>query len=434
MNADGRRLEGEGVGGGHGFARMGTDLNLKRRGIGEGFCNLWWFAAGSGASFAGVSRVRVVYSVCAAACLLVVGQRCAFGQSQPVVGVPSIPFAPVAQAQSGGAGPQVTYQHGIEFVTVGGAGNAPWAGNGTEGDTAIGRGSVAGEYRMSRFEITTAQWVSFFNAAFDRPQSEWVPHVAVPTEFGGAQQVVSPSGGMRWEVVPGREMLPAGGITWRTAAVYCNWLCNNQGSARSAFLTGAYDVGTFGYIGTDFSDQAQHTPGAAFWIPTLDEWVHAAHYDPNRNGQGAGGYWEYSISRDTAPRAGPPVSVPLFPAGETNSGYSMPGWHEFDVPLGAYGGVQSPWGLLDTAGGTSEWLEDVIGNGQGQIGLRGLDGSAWSQSPAAIGGDLISSTGGDIPSIPSLFYGFRIAASVPAPGCAGSFLMAFVAVGVRRRR
>jgi hypothetical protein len=61
---------------------------------------------------------------------------------------------------------------GIDFVTVGAVGNAPWAGDGTPDDQSIGRGSVGYEYRIGKFEITTAQYVEFLNAAFDRAPSD----------------------------------------------------------------------------------------------------------------------------------------------------------------------------------------------------------------------------------------------------------------------
>jgi hypothetical protein len=65
-------------------------------------------------------------------------------------------------------------------------GNAPWMGDGTEGDRAVGRGSVNYEYSIGRFEVTTSQWVSFFNAAYDRPQADWLPHLTPPTFLGRA--------------------------------------------------------------------------------------------------------------------------------------------------------------------------------------------------------------------------------------------------------
>ena len=62
----------------------------------------------------------------------------------------SIPLSAVAQA----SGAVITRSAGIDFVTIGSAGNAPWMGNGTSGDRAIGRGGVGYEYRIGRFEVT----------------------------------------------------------------------------------------------------------------------------------------------------------------------------------------------------------------------------------------------------------------------------------------
>jgi len=71
-------------------------------------------------------------------------------------------------------------------------------------------------------------------------------------------------------------MRPVGDISWRVAAMYCNWLHNDKRNDRAAFLNGAYDVSTFGYL-----------------------------YDLNKvNLDGStGGWWKYSI---TQPANGPP--------------------------------------------------------------------------------------------------------------------------------
>lgn len=153
---------------------------------------------------------------------------------------------------------------GIDFVTVGAVGNAPWAGNGTPGDRAVGRGSVGYEYKIGRFEVTTAQWVEFYNAAFDRPANDRLPHLIPPDHWGASGAMPHTPGGRRWSVPAGNEMIPVGNISWRMAAMYCNWLSNDKSADRSAFLNGAYDVGTFGYVGNVFTDQREHNPGARY--------------------------------------------------------------------------------------------------------------------------------------------------------------------------
>src|SRR5690606_22099076 len=144
------------------------------------------------------------------------------------------------------------------------------------------------------------QWVEFYNAAFDRPRDDWIPWLVPPTQtnWGAAPTQPNTPDGLRWRVPAGNDMRAVGNISWRGAAIYCNWLHNGQSTDRAAFLNGAYDVSTFGGGAFEFTDQATHNPGARYWIPTWDEWLKAAHYDPDRNGPDQGGWWLYSNGTD----------------------------------------------------------------------------------------------------------------------------------------
>ncbi len=315
---------------------------------------------------------------------------------------------------------------GVDFVRVGAVGNAPWMGNGTSGDIAIGRGSVGYEYSIGRFEITTAQWAEFMNAAFDRPASEWTPHVSPPSRWGGVAATPTAPGGLRWTVPAGNEMLPVGGISWRTAAIYCNWLSNGKSTDVSAFRSGAYDVATFLDNGNGFSDQVTHSANAQYWIPTWDEWIKAAHYDPNRFGPGQPGYWIASNTLGHLASAGPPG------VGEANYGFVSP--NPSLIPLGAYPGVTSAWGLLDTAGGTSEWTEQVFFS-LGQPAERGYEGSYFgSLGNAAIGDSIYTPLGSSMPGSVASNFGFRLASSVPAPATCLIVGGLFGHAGTRDRR
>jgi formylglycine-generating enzyme required for sulfatase activity len=325
---------------------------------------------------------------------------------------------------------------GIDFVTIGatygGAGNPAWPGTDppTDGDRAVGRGRVSYEYNIGKFEVTTAQWVEFFNAAFDRPSNDLLPHLRPPDGGHWGAQSATPNtpGARRWDVIAGQDLHPVGDISWRMAAMYCNWLHNGKNTDRSAFLNGAYDVSTFGFADPfGFSDQFTQHPDAKYWIPTWDEWLKAAHFDPNKdNGDGTtGGWWLYSTSSDTAPIYGRPES-----GGQANAGSFVP--DPFNIPLGAYPGVTSPWGLLDTAGGTQEWTEEISFTAGLFPTARRYDGSGWA-TPQPDFGDHISYVSADFPSLATFELGFRIASAVPAPMSALGLGLLLVPLARRRR-
>ncbi|MFO0831426.1 MAG: SUMF1/EgtB/PvdO family nonheme iron enzyme [Phycisphaerales bacterium] len=313
-------------------------------------------------------------------------------------------------------------------MTITHPGNAPWAGNGTPFDEAIGRGGVGYQYSIGRMEVTSAQWVEFMNAAFDRPQSEWLPHLQVPTFWGGVATTPTTPGGRRWLTTPQSANMPVGNITWRMAAMLCNWYENGKSLERSAFLNGAYDVSTFGYTGPAgdiFTDQLAHTPGAHYWVPTWDEWLKAVHYDPakvNEDGS-VGGWWTQPNGTNTAL-----VYLPPDQGGQANANFFTPG--PYSIPLAAYPGTVSPWGLLDAAGGSSEWLETFESFTDGTR-TRMLEGSCRGEYTSWA--DRLDGHTSDYPSIPDRAWGFRIASSVPSPGGTIALVAAWCWAGGRRR-
>ena len=314
---------------------------------------------------------------------------------------------------------------GIEFVTIGAPGNAAWQGDGTGGDRAIGRGGVDYEYRIGKYEVTTSPWVEFFNAAYDRPQADWLPHLTPPTVWGASATNPNTPGGRRWSVFPGNEMRFVGNISWRMAAMYCNWLHNGRSTDRSSFLSGAYDVSTFGYNGNVFTDQLTRSPGALYWIPSWDEWLKAGHFDPHRFGPGQAGWWTYSNGTNTPLIAGPPG------VGQANYGFSN--GLEATIPLGAYAQTMSPWGLFDMAGATMEWTEGTLVGATG-IQWRQLEGSMWGSAPGyGIADSIYTEVAGEFPSLNFSDMGFRVASAVPSAGTL-SITAVGLAVASRRRR
>jgi hypothetical protein len=239
--------------------------------------------------------------------------------------------------------------NGYEWATITHPGNRPT----NDAETAFpgGRyGAVGHEYRIATTEVTVGQWFEFVQA--------YEPYYVYPgagtiagIEFTGMS--IRVAFGVI-EIRPGHSTERPTSMGWEYAARYCNWLHNNKAPEQWAFESGVYDTSTFTF-NDDGSANHQRTrsPGARYWIPTFDEWVKAAYYDPDRYGDGMEGYWHYGNGSDTRPIGG------LAPdeGGEQNAGDI--GDFRFPFDVGSFVPVRSPWGLVDVSGGVKEWTESI---------------------------------------------------------------------------
>ncbi len=310
--------------------------------------------------------------------------------------------------------------YGFTFATIGSPGNAAILApiSGCEFCPPRLVGGVNYEYRMATTEVSSAQWFDFIQA--------YAPFV--PNNAAGSPSLIGFSGGVGFggfnqQGVP-TYFLPQGGANkpvdphWRYALRFINWTHNGQkppGQTTAAdFENGVYDMAAIGLNGPVI-----RSPDARYWLPNLDEWVKAAYFDPNKNGPGQPGYWQYPITSDTAPVSGEPGQ-----GGQTNAGM-FPNGQTPSYTIGQYANIRSPWGLLDMSGGFSEWLEN-----RGSLGERYRAGSSIAGLNPALADRLvwylISSS-----SVP--VTGFRIASAVPAPSAALIGLMALYSVARRRR-
>ena len=316
--------------------------------------------------------------------------------------------------------------YGFNFITIGDVGNAAYAGTDPTGIVS-GRGSVDYKYRMARTEVTTSQYVEFMNALSSSGGNSFD---FIPITWGAEND------GAGWRVIHGKEMYPLGGVSWRDAAHFVNWLHNGKPTDKlEGFLNGVYDVSTFGTVpnSQQVTDQSTHHPEAKYWIPTLDESMKATHYDPNRYDTGAGGWWLFNDSSDTQP-------VPGLPGvGETAAGMEIRTRDALEIPLESYSDTQTPWGLLDASGGggehTEEWFRESV---------YGQEYRLWRGNP---GGSSFGVPGDVIPSVDQVWHGivsspgnglpytsFRVASLVPAPGVGFPLIACGLLASVRRRR
>ncbi len=321
--------------------------------------------------------------------------------------------------------------YGHDFVTVGAPGNRPALPservinfNLTPVTEQIG--AVNYTYRISRTETTIGQWLDFVRVAWPVYQNEVRGNILSGAFTGSGIGVLNWTTNPTFFLVREASVTQPTNMEWRAAAMYCNWLHNGRPTGPGAewsVRSGAYDIRTFTRNpDLSFNDQLRRSEGARYWIPDLNEWTKAAHYDPNRYGPGQEGYWKYPVTSDTAPLTGPPGQG-------TTGGTAANG---LPLPVGSYPDVQSPWGLLDASGGYSEWTETVMFSWQNQYGLvsdnsriiRGSNAGAGSfrdeidAFPASAG-----ATGG--------LTGLRIASLVSSPAAAP---LLFFALCVCERR
>jgi len=340
-----------------------------------------------------------------------------------------------ALAAGGGVGrgsnPRPTNDGGIEFVRIGAPGNrAALPEERYYNQRFENLGRVNYRYRISKTEVTATQWLPFVNAYWPTWEAQG-GHPAVSALTGGWINTTTNQPGVDpgYYIAEGCDQF-AVKVTWRVAAAYANWMHNGQVNESWAFQSGAYDTSTFGGNSQDgYTDQAERSPGARFWIPSVDEWTKAAHYDPDRYGEDMEGYWLRMGSQNEPLTPGLPQN-----GGQTNGGDFLPGFGEQFMDVGSYTDVGGPWGVLDTSGGVQEWSETIWGyypGGEVHTGERYFRGSRAGDTSYYLA-DVIDAQDIGLPSLPR--FGIRMAAAVPSPSGAVLILsVAALRVASRRR-
>lgn len=149
----------------------------------------------------------------------------------------------------------------------------------------------------------------------------------------------------------------------------------------------------------------------------------AAHYDPDLYGPGQEGYWLYPGGSDDPLVSGEPGE----PGAETSVGQNPDDFLYY--PVGSYPDTNQPWGLLDTSGGTSEWLETVLDPTQ-PARWRLIAGSDLHDTR----GTRIEDRLDEVRSGLVFNEGFRVGSVVPAPGVGMVMLVGLVVTMTKRRR
>ncbi len=320
---------------------------------------------------------------------------------------------------------------GFDWVTVGDPGNPAFElppSTMPQGFYTRGRGSVDYAFKITRSEISLGEYFEFFStfstvsAALDEalhPASGALrinPYYAGP----GNQYHLNPSD-------PHAVSRPIS-VSRNAAMMYANWLHNGKSSDPTDLLDGAYDFNS-----APGGVPITHEPDARYRLPTLDEHMKAAYYDPDKNGNGPG-WWRYSNQSDEPSAPGTP-DVGAHPYGlsdaELEAIYGAGETNPSQLPLGVYDGPQSQshYGLIDLLTGRSEVmseLEYVLGE---EYWLQTVVfRNAWGWQSPLDGQGITGSPNSDTP-----FYGFRLVV-VPSPGGGAIAVLGSATFLGRRRR
>ena len=317
-------------------------------------------------------------------------------------------------------------------VTVGAPGNAPAAivpfhpgVYGSCGDApkrAAGCQLVGGvdhEYDIGEVEVTVAQYVAFLNTVDpdgtnrhdlyigNMSPSSWPKYGSIRRSTGS-----NIAAGKHYAVAyPQWANKPIGFADFPRAASFANALTNGDVLSRTESSVGGFEVVTYTVrlsreteegmydLHADKGTAATRARSTGFVVPSQNEWIKAAYYDP----RGGGTYWIYPTGPFKAPHASTldangnvvnaddqPLST-YTPRGPGNApSGTFPTWcpsqagqacdsvnplhlsaddyqSKYQANLSTVGQTRtrSPWGTLDQGGNVVEWTDTVAQSPQG---------------------------------------------------------------------
>jgi len=362
------------------------------------------------------------------------------GNAAAVVGMVWLAGSAAAQSvplPAAPAGVETFSSNGIEFARV--------RATGVPAILPFGRnlGGHDLDFAISRTEVTQGQWFEFINATSGLAVPQGQPYTQGLSHILAGGRSVGPGvrgvglndqGRFIWTTTEVGANIPVANAGWYAHALYSNWMHNGQTASLDAINNGVYDLRGWDVTRADSWINSPRQPGARFWIPSFDEWQTASYFDPNRFGAGQAGWWPYHYGRERLPIPGAPGE------GETSFRWSPadPTFFPTTLPVAAYPGSQSPWGLLDTSGTFTEQLEDIRPSSDPGF-------PEYDRLTAGTMAGLIGPPEFETPMEQLGFYGagsanqdfvsFRLATAIPSPGA--GFIVGLLLVmrsGSRRKR
>jgi formylglycine-generating enzyme required for sulfatase activity len=289
----------------------------------------------------------------------------------------------------------------IDWVTVGDPGNA------CEVQPQGCFGSVADTYRISKYEVTNAQYAEFLNAVA-ATDTYALYNTSMGSGFGGITRSGS-SGSYTYSPISGREDMPVNYVSWYDSLRFANWLRNGQPTGAQGSTT--TEDGAYTFSGP--TSVGARNAGATIFLTSEDEWYKAAYFD-----SALGGYFDYPAGTD----AWTVCSVPTASANHANCANMVGDL----VDVGSYTGSASPNGTFDQGGNVWEWNEAIaFSDPENRVARGGGFSSNTSSLPASVQASFLPGTEGRR-------YGFRVA-MIPEPSTALLLATGLLAAARRRR-
>jgi len=267
--------------------------------------------------------------------------------------------------------------HAITFdwATVGDIGNA--ADIAGMNDATSGYGSVSYEYRISKHEVTNAQYTEFLNATAATDTFALYNSFMGSLTQGGITRSGSP-GSYSYSVKSDAAGQGPGGsdyayadkpvifVSWFDSVRFANWLTGGTTESGTYTITGG------GANSGTVTVPDHSTLGAdMFFLPSEDEWYKAAYFDGST-------YLSFATGSHSEPNNNLPSSDTGNSANWNDGGFTTgnPLYPLTDV--GDYSLSVSPYGTFDQSGNVWEWNEQRHLTPFDPLLWAGLRGGSWA--------------------------------------------------------
>jgi hypothetical protein len=286
-------------------------------------------------------------------------------------------------------------------------------------------GGVNYRYGIGQLEVTVAQYVAFLNTADPTGRNRHKLYSANESsiewpKYGQINFAASVGSGRHYSVAsPEWADKPYGFANFLRSARFANSLYNGQLLSKHASTNGAFSYVTYKVRLSRRTESGMYdmkvramtrSHKRGFVIPSQNEWIKAAYYDPN--GGGKYSYWQYPTNEGAFgdegvaaphtttldPTTGDVTNASTQPLADFHAeGKPAPSWcpsafsqttcstvNPFGMDATTYekayqGSLEtvgqakttSPWGTLDQGGNAVEWTDTITAPPSGRSGAHG---------------------------------------------------------------